>query len=250
MHNCYAPRRRRNDDFLLSRGTGRSPTDLRPVYAEVSIVADAAGSAYVELEHTKVASCIRVRQLNKPWQDFRDEGQVVCDIKYALSAVGGGRGDAELEGERELGEWLMTAVEASIQLSKLPKMVVEVYVTILQDDGGVTVALANCVSLALADAGVEMFALTPACAVALTGDEMVVDPDKSAERSADALLSLAIMSTSKEATQLTFRGNAAPEKFEGMLQLAMQGCRAMHSLLRQTLVGCSKEAQEGGVESA
>lgn len=237
MNNCYAPRRRKASEAKEGDGAQRGATELRPVYAEVSIVADADGSAYIELAHTKVAASVRVRQLNKSWQDFRDEGQLLCDVRFSLSAIGGSRGDEDQEKERGLGDWLSGAIEASIQLERLPKMVVEVYAEIIQGDGGIMAALANCVTLALADAGVEMYALTPACTVAIVDGALVADPDSAMEEAADALLSLVVLSTTKDATQLSFEGNASPTQLQEALALATQGCRAMHALLRKTLLG-------------
>lgn len=42
-------------------------------------------------------------------------------------------------------------------LHKLPKCIVSVFVTVLEDEGGVFAAAINCASLALADAAVEMY---------------------------------------------------------------------------------------------
>jgi ribonuclease PH len=67
--------------------------------------------------------------------------------------------------EKELASCLAAALEPSVDLSKLPKSVVDIYILILEAGGGEAGAAATAASLALADAGIEMFDLVAACSV-------------------------------------------------------------------------------------
>ena len=61
----------------------------------------------------------------------------------------------------------------------VPKSAIEVFVTVIEDDGGVVVAAAiTAAGLALADAGIQMFDMVVGSKVSLTKEEVVVDPDR------------------------------------------------------------------------
>lgn len=65
--------------------------------------------------------------------------------------------------ELELSRFLEQALTGAVRLETFPKAVVDVYVTVLEDDGAALAAAINVASLALADAGVEMTDLVAAC---------------------------------------------------------------------------------------
>jgi exosome complex component MTR3 len=56
------------------------------------------------------------------------------------------------------------ALEVSVNLDKFPKSVIDVYALVLEDDGSALAAAIICGSLALADAGVELYDIVSACA--------------------------------------------------------------------------------------
>jgi hypothetical protein len=60
---------------------------------------------------------------------------------------------------------LAAALEPAVDLSKLPKSVVDVYILILEAGGAEAAVAATAASLALADAGIEMLDLVAACSV-------------------------------------------------------------------------------------
>jgi hypothetical protein len=67
--------------------------------------------------------------------------------------------------EKELASCLAAALEPAVDLAKLPKSVVDVYVLVMEAGGSEAATAATAASLALADAGVEMFDLVAACSV-------------------------------------------------------------------------------------
>lgn len=68
----------------------------------------------------------------------------------------------ELE-EKEVQQQLTEALAVSIHLEAFPKAVLEAYVQVLQDEGGVLASALTCISLALADAGVMLYDMVSAC---------------------------------------------------------------------------------------
>lgn len=58
------------------------------------------------------------------------------------------------------------------QVHRLTKSVVDVHVMVLQADGGELAVATSCASMALADAGIELFDLVTACSVAYCGNQV------------------------------------------------------------------------------
>jgi exosome complex component MTR3 len=71
--------------------------------------------------------------------------------------------------EKDLASTIAAALTASIDLSKIPKSVVDCYVMIMEAGGAEAAVAITAASLAIADAGLEMFDLVPACSVVSGG---------------------------------------------------------------------------------
>jgi exosome complex component MTR3 len=54
---------------------------------------------------------------------------------------------------------MIKALESSVILNKFPKSVIDVYLLVLESDGSVLSSAINVASLALADAGIDMYDL-------------------------------------------------------------------------------------------
>ena len=63
----------------------------------------------------------------------------------------------------ETSTLIAQALELSIPLEKYPKAAIDVHIFVLESSGGVVGTATTCASLALADAGVELFDLVAAC---------------------------------------------------------------------------------------
>ncbi|CAM9827594.1 unnamed protein product [Ectocarpus sp. 6 AP-2014] len=200
MNNCYKPlaapaqndgkSKRRDRDGKAPNGTatkepslanttredGRAPYDMRQVYMDVGVVAHATGSAYVELNHTKVICAVYGPHAQTGGDSaFSEEGQLQCDFSYAPFAMPGGRRETrggKKDDERELSTLLRQTLESSIQVHRLTKSVVGVHVMVLQADGGELAVATTCASMALADAGIELYDLVTACSVGYCGTQV------------------------------------------------------------------------------
>lgn len=240
----------------------------------------ASGSAYLELEHTKVLVAVYGP---KPRQDveFSEDGKLLCDFRYAPFARRGGRlrqrkerggregggGGGPQEEERAASQLIAQALEASVQLAKLPKSVIEIYVSVLQADGGEVGAAITCASLALADAGIELFGLVASSVVVATttaslpGDKkggwnVHLDPTATEEEGdgvregEGGVLGLALMPTSGEVTQLWQSGRLDGTAMERALEIATDGALMVHAMMRKRLLKYMGDQEGGGGSSS
>lgn len=59
-----------------------------------------------------------------------------------------------------------------LQVHRLTKSVVDIHVMVLQADGGELAVATTCASMALADAGIELYDLVTSCSVGYSGTQV------------------------------------------------------------------------------
>ncbi|XP_078712345.1 exosome complex component MTR3 [Lampetra fluviatilis] len=164
------------------RADGRAPDELRASFARAGLLSQAKGSAYVEAKNTKVLCAVHGPREVLRREDFSMRGRLYCDFRVAPFA-GARRCEARPPGgdEREAALAVVQALEAAVRLHRYPKAQIDVFVTVLEDDGGALGAAVTAASLALADAGIEMYDLAVGCSARQAGAVLLLDPSAAEE---------------------------------------------------------------------
>jgi len=110
---------------------------LRPIFMKTGAVSQAVGSAYIEINNTKVIAAIYGPRQSKK-AEFTEQGKLWCDFKFAPFAQLQRRKRGQDPDERANALQLSEALSVSIQLNKFPKAVLEAYVLVLEEDGGMS----------------------------------------------------------------------------------------------------------------
>jgi exosome complex component MTR3 len=249
--------------------TKRDEHSLRRLFLESGVIPSAAGSALVELGHTKV-----IAQMIGPVTASSDqvpsfielsmeEGTLHCEVKYSPNTVfptstllaasvstmdhhstnqlsSGKINSWTIARETDLSSRLSSALAAAVPLKQYPKCALILKITVLQDDGNVLAACITAASLALADAAVEMYDLVTCGSVAVrqgTGElALLADPDLAETQDADAVVTLAVLPNWKEVTLWEQSGSLSPDKVNQAMELCRDGCRTMHRFMREHLL--------------
>jgi len=239
---CRAPKTvsKKAEPFTKSnnRNDGRGLGEFRQIFMKTGVISQASGSAYMEMHNTKVICGVYgPRQSTKGQQEFSDVGKLVCDFKYAtFSCNNQRRGFAPDVEERENSMLMLQALEGAVRLDRFPKSAVEVFVLVIQNDGGALSAAITCASLALADAGIEMYDLVTACTACAIVHKVVLDPSAEEEKSQQAALLLARMPSLNEVTQILMVGEVEQQAVAEGVELCTDGCDKLYAILRDTLV--------------
>ncbi len=266
----------------------RSTNSIRHLCLDRSILSSSTGSSLIELGHTKVLCSVHgPRPITSSSltsgggsssTDFHSSGVLNCELRYApmfgihpetkvvMSATNldgysstttpGGSGGGNLSSkEVELSSRLHDAISSSIPLDLLMKSVVDVFVMVLQDDGSAFAASVMAATLALSDAGVEIYDLVSACSVAVVniprglndgGDAspylLLVDPAEDEILQAEGIVTLAMMSNWKEVTFWDQTGRLPPTIASEAAELCKEGCMVMSKFMRQCLIGSSSSS--------
>ena len=226
-----------------------------PSVIKTGVISQAAGSAYVEFDKTKVMCGVYgPRQGGKMGGATNDRGRVEVDVKLATFATPGARGKTgQGDAEREFSSLVLRALEGAIIAETFPKTSVDVYATVIEAGGAELSATVAAASAALAQAGVAMRDLVSACSVSRVteggaegNDEglstLLLDPTAAEEEAADGAVTIAHMSTGGEATQIVVTGEWEVDALDEAMQLAASGCARVDQALREVLRQGAEEA--------
>lgn len=230
----------------------RDPCALRPLFARAGLLSQAEGSAYVELSGGTKVLCAAwgPREAAEPGGTAAAAGgRLACEFRRAPFSGRGARprpgGAAEREAEREAAAALREALEPAVRLARYPRARLAVSALLLQDGGSALAAAVSAASLALADAGVEMYDLAVGCALCRDpGDPAgpwLLQPGEAEERRAAARLTLALLPALNQVSAVLGGGRGGdPEGWGQALRLGLDGCHRLYPVLRQSLLRAAR----------
>jgi exosome complex component RRP41 len=127
-------------------------------------------------------------------------------------------------------------LEPSLILSDYPRAVIDVFVEVLQADGGSRCAGIAAASVALADAGINMRDLVCACAAGRLGDKIVLDINDLEDKEGDADMPVAYLPNMEQITLLQLDGKLSPSQFNECLNKAIDGCKLVYEIQKEALM--------------
>ena len=137
---------------------------------------------------------------------------------------------------------LSEALSSTVCLDKYPKSVLEVGVTVLEDDGSVLAASLTAAGLALAAAGVHMSDLVVGVKIGLRGEESVlVDPEASEETGGEAGVVVGYLPSLDQVVSCVCQGVLSPPSLSSALAAATQQAAVLLPAVQQELVQIFKK---------
>jgi len=215
---------------------GRRADELRPVKLEVGVLANADGSAYIEHGKNKIlAGVFGPREMHPKHLSLPDRMVIRCRYHMAPFSVQERKSPAPSRREVELSKVIRESLEPSVFLELYPRTGIDVFIEVLQADGGTRCASITAASLAIADAGIPMRDLVVACAAGKIDDTVVLDLFDAEDKLGAADVPLAIMPNLNAVTLLQMDGILTPEEFETAVNMATEGCKKIYTLQKEAL---------------
>ena len=215
---------------------GRKPEELRSTKIEVGILPNADGSAYIQQGKNKIlAGVYGPRELHPKHLALPDRTVLRCRYHMAPFSVQERKSPAPSRREVELSKVIRQALEPSIFIEYYPRTSIDVYIEVLQADGGTRCASITAASLALADAGIPMRDLVTSCAAGKIDDTIVLDLMDTEDKKGDADVPVALMPNINAITLLQMDGILTFKEFEKAVNLALKGCRKIYTLQKEAL---------------
>jgi exosome complex component RRP41 len=218
------------------RGDGRKADELRPVKLQVGVLPNADGSAYIEHGKNKIlAAAFGPREMHPKHLAQADRMVLRCRYHMAPFSVPERKSPAPSRREVELSKVIKESLEPALFLELYPRTGVDVFVEVLQADGGTRCASITAAALAIADAGVPMKDLVVACAAGKVDDTVVLDLYDAEDKLGAADVPVACMPNLNAVTLLQMDGILSPDEFEKAVNMAMEGCKKIYALQKEAL---------------
>jgi len=228
------------------RADGRRPDELRKIRMEVGVLEKTDGSAYMEVGGTKIyAGVIGPREVHPKHLELPDRGIINCRYHMASFSVDERKPLGMTRREIELSKVIREALETVVFLEEFPRMMVDIFVEVIQADGGTRTAGITAASLALADAGIPMADLIAATAVGKVEGQLVLDINELEDKYGEADMPVAMATNLNSIVLLQLNGRMTVEEMFKGLEMAQEAIKKIHSLQIEALKNKYKVEPEG-----
>ncbi|GIL81470.1 hypothetical protein Vretimale_1022 [Volvox reticuliferus] len=221
---------------------GRRPRELRRINCQLDVLSSADGSAIFEMGNTKVLAAVFGPHAVTKRADVREDGAVVV-CEYAMAAFSTAERRRRGKGDRrstELSMVIRNTLEQTILTELMPRSQIDVYVQVLQADGGTRCAAINAAVLALAAAGVPLRDLVASCAAGYLDGNPLLDLNYMEDAGDGPDLVVALAPRLNQMVLVQMDNRLPMDTFETVVDLARDGCRAISGVMRNALLEHTK----------
>ena len=215
---------------------GRKADELRPVKLQVGVLSHADGSAYIEHGKNKILVGVFGPREVHP-KHLMQPDRMVLKVRYHMApfSVQERKSPAPSRREVELSKVIKESLEPALFLELYPRTGIDVYIEVLQADGGTRCAAITAAALAIADAGVPMRDLVVGCAAGKIDDTVVLDLYDAEDKLGAADVPVAYMPALNAVTLLQMDGILEPAEFEKAVGMAIEGCKKIYEMQKEAL---------------
>ncbi|GMH01255.1 hypothetical protein Nepgr_003094 [Nepenthes gracilis] len=231
---------------------GRRPLEMRQLRAEIGVVTQADGSAVFEMGNTKVIAAVYgPREVENKAHLINDQALVRCE--YTMANFSTGDRMRKPKGDRrstEISLVIRQTMEACIMTHLMPRSQIDIFVQVLQADGGTRSACINAATLALANAGIPMCDLVTSCSAGYLNSTPLLDLNYVEDSAGGPDVTVGFLPKVDKVTLLQMDSKLPMDMFENVMQLAIEGCKAIASYIREVLLENIKQLEyRRGVEN-
>ena len=216
---------------------GRRADELRPLRIEVGVLKNADGSSYIEMGKNKIVVAVYgPKEVHPKHQALPDRSVLRCRYHMAPFSTDVRKPPQPSRREIEISKVIREALEPALMLEEYPRTAIDIYLEVLQADGGSRCAGITASAVALADAGISMRDMVVACAVGKVSGQVVLDLNDTEDKEGEADMPVAIMPNLNQLTLLQLDGMLTPEEFENAFEMATNACRRIYEVQRKALM--------------
>lgn len=219
------------------RTDGRSIDELREIKLTVGILKNANGSAFIEFGKNKIIVAVYgPREVHPKHMAQPDKCVLRCRYHMSPFSTDTRKNPAPSRREIEISKVMREALEPAVVLEDYPRAAIDIFVEVLQADGGSRCAGITAASVALADAGINMRDLVAACASGKINDKIVLDINDVEDKEGSADMPVAYLPNLEKISLLQLDGVLTQSQFTECLEKAVQGCKMVYEIQRKALM--------------
>merc|ERR1712142_902882 len=165
----------------------------------------------------------------------RNAEAVIVNCQYSMAVFSTGERKRRPRGDRksqEMSQHLRQTFEAAIKTELYPRSQIDIFVEVLQADGGNYCAAVNASTLALIDAGIPLKDYVTACTAGYIHDRVLIDVNnQESSIGGGSELTLAMLPKSEEIVLLEMAQRFHVDHLEKVMDAAVQGCKDIHTII-------------------
>ena len=218
------------------RSDGRKVNETRKVTIKTGVLKNADGSAYIEFGGNKIlAGVFGPRDVHPKHMSNPDTG--ILRVRYHMEpfSVTERKNPAPSRREIEISKVVKEALEPAVMLEQFPRTAVDVFLEVLQADGGTRCAALDAASVALVDAGIPMRDLVCACASGKAADTLILDVNNEEDQAGQADMPIGYMPNLGQITLLQLDGVLTPDEFKKCVEIGIDGCKQIYEIQKNSL---------------
>jgi exosome complex component RRP41 len=216
---------------------GRMPDELRDIKIEVGPIKNAVGSAYIEWGNNKILAAVYGPKEALP-KHVQDPERAIIKCRYTMAPFSSleehGRSGPNRR-STEISKVTREVFENVIMLEKYPGAEIDIFVEVLQGDGGTRAAGITAASVAVAASGIPMTDMPYGVSFGKVGDQIILDLNKIEDNYSDADMPIAISPRTGDILLLQMDGNLTKEDIKLGMQMVDKAGETIVKLQREAL---------------
>lgn len=203
---------------------GRAPDELRKIRIEVGVIPEADGSAYIEWGGNKIICGVHGPRECIPRHEA-SPFRALVKCRYSMSPFASLEEHGRSGPSRrsiELSKVIREVFENLIITEEFPNTEINIYVDVLQAEGGTRTASITAAAVALANAGIPMRDIVSAVSVGKADGELLIDLGKMEDNFGQSDMPVALSSRDKKILLLQMDGLLTKDEIKRILHMAQE----------------------------
>ncbi len=216
---------------------GRGFKELRPLKIEASVLKNADGSAYLEWGNNKVLAAVYGPVEAQP-KHMANPSRAIIKCRYAMapfSSLSEHNRSGPNRRATEISKVTREVFENVVMLNEFPGSQINIFIEILQSDGGTRAAGITAAAVALASAGIHMKDLVYAVSVGKTDDQLILDMNMIEDNFSDSDMPVAVAPRNNSVLLLQMDGSYNKEEFSSAMEMIIEAGKTISKVQRDAL---------------
>jgi len=225
---------------------GRAMDELRSIKIEVGTIRNAVGSAYIEWGNNKIVAGVYGPKEALPKHVSNPE-KAIIKCRYAMSPFSSLEEHGRSGPNRrsiEISKVTKEVFENVVLLENFPGSEIDIYVDVLQADGGTRAAGITAAAVALAASGIPMSDVPFSVSIGKVGEELILDLNKIEDNYSDADMPMAISPRTGELLLLQMDGNLTKDEISKGVSMAQKAGEVITKLQKDALKASYEKIME------
>lgn len=217
---------------------GRKFDELRPLKIEADVLKNAGGSAYLEWGNNRVLAAVYGPREVKP-KHLQDPTRAIIKCKYSMAPFSS-MGEHSRSGPNrraiEISKVTMEAFQNVVALNDYPGSEIDIFIEVLQSDGGTRAAGITAAAVALAGAGIHMRDLIYAVSAGKIDEHIVLDFNMLEDNYSDSDMPMAISPRNNNVLLLQMDGSFTKEELKKAMEMVIDAGKKITAVQKEALL--------------